>query len=152
MTIGVTWFAICLVNLSEDGKPKVIDIHFAPKYKGYTHLFAAKVIEILHKVKVQNTVAELMHTTPYVIRSIMESVVEKALLERGEVNDLEDISLDEKAYAYGHKYATILIDSDKNCVVEMIEGRKEKNVKAGLMDKMVAKIFAMPYIIRDYKG
>ncbi|ATA74671.1 ISL3 family transposase [Capnocytophaga sp. H2931] len=116
--------------LSEDGKPKVIDIHFAPKYKGYTHLFAAKVIETLHKVKVQNTVAELMHTTPYMIRSIMESAVEKSLLERGEVNDLENVSLDEKAYSHGHKYATILIDSDKNCVVEMTEGRKEKNVKA----------------------
>ncbi|AEK23742.1 Hypothetical protein Ccan_16260 [Capnocytophaga canimorsus Cc5] len=25
-------------------------------------------------------------------------------------------------------------------------------VRKGLMDKMVAKIFAMPYIIRDYKG
>src|SRR5471030_1640648 len=30
----------------------------------------------------------------------------------------------------GHKYATILIDSDKDYVVEMVEGRKGKNVKA----------------------
>lgn len=28
----------------------------------------------------------------------------------------------------------------------------EKKLNLGLMDKMVAKIFVMPYIIRDYKG
>ncbi|MGC4128199.1 MAG: ISL3 family transposase [Bergeyella sp.] len=94
------------------------------------HLFASKVIEALQKIKVQSTVAELMNTTPYIVRSIMENAVEKALLERGEVRDLEHISLDEKAYTKGHQYATILIDSDKDYVVEMTEGRKEKNVKA----------------------
>jgi transposase len=116
--------------LSEDGKPKVIDIHFAPKSKGYTYLFAEKIIEALTEIKVQRSVAKLFRTTPYIVRSIMESVVESALLQRGEVSDLEYISLDEKAYTQGHKYASILIDSSKNYVVEMIEGRKEKNVKA----------------------
>ena len=116
--------------VSEDGKPKTIDINFAPKSKGYTHLFASKVIEALQKIKVQSTVADIMNTTPYIVRSIMEAAVEKALSQRGEVNGLEHISLDEKAYTKGHKYATILIDSDKDYVVEMTEGRKEKNIKA----------------------
>ena len=115
--------------ISEDGNPKTIDINFAPKSKGYTHLFASKVIEALQKIQVQSTVAELMNTTPYIVRSIMESALEKALSEREEVNCLEHISLDEKAYSKGHKYATILIDRDKDCVVEMSEGRKEKDVK-----------------------
>ncbi len=116
--------------LADDGKPKTIDINFAPKFKGYTHLFAAHIIEALQKVKVQSTVADLFHTTPYIVRSIMEDAVERGLAQRSEINDLEYVSLDEKAYTQGHKYATILIDSQKNYVVEMIEGRKEKNVKA----------------------
>jgi len=43
----LSWFEYrCLLicslprYLSEDGKPKVIAINFAPKSKGYTHLFA----------------------------------------------------------------------------------------------------------------
>jgi transposase len=115
--------------ISEDGKPKVIDINFAPKNKGYTHLFASKVIEALQQIRVQNTVASLFGTTAHIVRSIMENAVERALEHRGTINDLENISLDEKAYSQGHKYATILIDSDKDYVVEMTEGRKEKNVK-----------------------
>jgi len=81
------------------------------------------------KPKVQNTVAKLLETTPYIVRSIMEDSVKIALLKRGEINDLKNISLDEKAYTQGHKYATILIDSDKNYVVDMVSGRKEEYVR-----------------------
>jgi transposase len=116
--------------IAEDGKPKVIDIKFAPKQKGYTHLFAEKIIEALQKIKVQSTVAALFQTTPYIVRSIMEAAVETGIEQRGEINDLKYVSLDEKAYMQGHKYATILINSEKDYVVEMTEGRKEKNVKS----------------------
>lgn len=57
--------------LSEDGNPKVIDINFAPKSKGYTNLFALKIIESLEKVRVQSTVAELFSTSSYIVRNIM---------------------------------------------------------------------------------
>jgi len=116
--------------IDSDGKPKVIDINFAPKNKGYTYLFSQKIIEVLQKVRVQKTVADLLQTTAHIVRSVMEQAVENALEERGEVSDFENISLDEKAYAKGHEYATILIDSDKEYVIEMNEGRKEKSVKA----------------------
>jgi len=116
--------------VTDDDKVKVIDVSFAPKHKGYTNLFARKIIETLQLIRVQSTVAELYQTTPYIVRSIMEDAVDRALEHRGDVNDLQNVSLDEKAYTKGHKYATILINSDKDCVVEMIEGRKKKNVKA----------------------
>jgi len=60
----------------------------------------------------------------------MEDAVDRALEHRGDVNDLQNVSLDEKHYTKGHKYATILIYSNKDYIVEMIEGRKKKNVKA----------------------
>jgi len=116
--------------IDSDGKPKVIELNFAPKNKGYTYLFSQKIIEVLQKVRVQKTVADLLQTTAHIVRSVMEQAVENALEERGEVSDFENISLDEKAYAKGHAYATILIDSDKEYIIEMNEGRKEKSVKA----------------------
>jgi transposase len=59
----------------------------------------------------------------------MESAVESGLEKRGLVKDFKNISLDEKAYTKGHHYATILIDSDTNTVLDMVEGRKEEDVK-----------------------
>ena len=60
----------------------------------------------------------------------MEKAVENELDERGEINDFKNISIDEKAYRKGHKYVSILIDSDKDYVMDLGEGRAEKDVKA----------------------
>jgi transposase len=59
----------------------------------------------------------------------MENAVYFGLEKRGFVTDFKHISLDEKAYAQGHKYTTILIDSDTNVVLDLVDGRKEKDVK-----------------------
>lgn len=116
--------------INEQGKPKVIDISFAPKNKGYTHLFAQWIIKSLQIIRVQKTVADLFQTSSHIVRSIMNNAVENALKNRGEINDFENVSIDEKAYTKGHKYSSILIDSDKDYVIDLIEGRKEKNVRA----------------------
>ena len=112
------------------GKVTTIEIPFAPKSRSYTHKFSQQIILFLQTVRVQNTVAKLLNTTSYIVRSIMEDAVEKALLNRGFITDFKNVSLDEKAYKPGHEYATILIDSDKECVLNLVEGRKEKSVKA----------------------
>jgi transposase len=115
--------------VDKDGKVKVIEPVFADKGRGYTHRFSRAIIETLQKVRVQKTVAEILQTTPYIVRSVMDEAVERAIEKRGLVNDFKNVSLDEKAYAQGHEYATILIDSDKEHVVEMVEGRDEISVK-----------------------
>jgi transposase len=116
--------------VDKDKKVKVIEPKFAPKGRGYTHLFSSKIITLLQTVRVQKTVAAILQTTPYIIRSVMEDAVEQATSTRGFVKDFENISIDEKAYAKGHEYATLLVDSDKEYVIDMQEGRKEKNLKA----------------------
>jgi len=59
----------------------------------------------------------------------MEQTVNNALLQRTTKNTLEHISLDEKAYTKGHNYVTVLIDGDRNYVVDMVEGRREEDVQ-----------------------
>jgi hypothetical protein len=44
--------------------------------------------------------------------------------------ELLPISLDKKAFKKGHNYATILIGSQRDYVVEMAESRSEKDVKS----------------------
>ena len=124
-------FIVCRLPryIDSAGKVKTMEVSFARKGKSYTRLFSAHVISALHEIKVQHTVANLFQTSPYIVRSIMENSVNNALEARGEVTDLRTISLDEKAFKKGHNYATILIDSQKDYVVEMTEGRAEKDVK-----------------------
>jgi transposase len=125
-------FLICSLPryVNSEGKVKTIDISFAPKSRSYTHKFSQHVISFLQEIRVQSTTAKLLNTTAYIVRSIMEDAVENALEKRGFINDFKNISLDEKAYKEGHEYATILIDSDKDCVINLAQGRKEKSVKA----------------------
>jgi transposase len=106
-----------------------MEVSFAEKGKSYTRLFSVHVIEALQQIKVQHAVAHLFRTSSYIVRSIMDSAVSRALDTRGDITDLVTVSLDEKAYDRGHQYATILVDSQKDYVVEMGEGRAEKDVK-----------------------
>jgi transposase len=124
-------FIVCRLPRSVDSKGKVrtMEVSFAEPGKSYTRLFSAHVIASLQEIKVQQAVANQFNTTPYIVRSIMENAVNKALDARGDVTDLRTVSLDEKAFRKGHNYATILIDSQKDYVVEMTEGRAEKDVK-----------------------
>jgi transposase len=109
---------------------KTFEPTFAPKGRSYTHLFNKESIRLLSTIKVQSQVATIMKTTPYIIRRIMEDAVEKALDKRGFITEFKNISIDEKSYAKGHEYATILMDSDKEYIIDMHEGRKEKSLKA----------------------
>jgi transposase len=133
----LNWFEYqCFVSCSlpryinSEGKVTTIDIGFAPKSRSYTNKFSQHVITFLREIKVQRTTASLLGTTPYIIRSIMEDCVDYGLENRGFVSNFKNVSLDEKAYKPGHEYASILIDSDKDCVLNLTEGRKEKSVKA----------------------
>jgi len=125
-------FIVCRLPRYVDskGKVKTMEASFAEPGKSYTRLFSSHIIVSLHEIKVQQAVANQFNTTPYIVRSIMENAVNKALDARGDVTDLRTISLDEKAFQKGHKYATILIDSERDYVVELTEGRAEKDVKS----------------------
>jgi len=116
--------------INKDNKVKTVQPSFANPMKGYTLLFASYIIETLRVIKVQQITAQLFKTSSYIVRTIMEEAVENGLTKRGIVSDLVNVSLDEKAFLKGHKYATILVDSDKEHVVEMTEGRKGEHVKA----------------------
>jgi transposase len=125
-------FIVCQLPryIDNEGKVKTMEVSFAEKGKSYTGLFSSFVIDALQEIKVQSAVSRQFRTTSYIVRSIMENAVDRALEARGDVTDLVTISLDEKAFKRGHNYATILIDSQKDYVVEMTEGRAEKDVKS----------------------
>ncbi len=141
------WFQYCCYIkckiprfINGEGQVRIVPVPWADSRKGYTSLFSAQVIAMLQLVQVQSKVALICQTSDYIVRSIMEDAVNKAIEKRGIVNDFEYISIDEKAFARGHDYASILIDSSAGKVLELTEGRKAENVSAmvfALTDKEI---------------
>ena len=109
------------------GGIKTMPIPWAEPYVSYTRLFAIFLIQILQSVKEQKTTAQICKTSEIIVRKIMDNVVESALEIRGYETYLTHISLDEKSFGEGHKYASILIDAKQNKVVECVEGRATNN-------------------------
>ncbi len=118
------------INKSTDVN-KVITLrpNFANERKGYTFLFEKEIISALKLIKVQKTTARIFNTSEYIVRSIMENAVNRGLEKRGKVNNFVNISIDEKAFTKGHNYASIVIDTDNNYIIDMCEGRKEEDIK-----------------------
>lgn len=112
-----------------EGKVKTVPAPWGPGRKGYTHLFAAYIVDALLAVKVQSKVAELFSTTAYTVGSIMEDAVDRGLEKRGEVRGLRHVSIDEKAYSRGHSYASILVDDQRGAVLDVVRDRTEESAR-----------------------
>ena len=68
--------------MNTEGQVKIVPVPWADSRKGYTSLFSAQVIAMLQLVQVQSKVAVICQTTDYIIRSIMEDAVNKAIEKR----------------------------------------------------------------------
>lgn len=131
------WFQYrCLIVCSlprfidGEGKVKTVPAPWGPERKGFTHLLATHIVDGLLAVKGQSKVAELFRTTDHIVLSIMEADVERGLDRRGLVHDLRHVSIDEKAYALGHSYATIRMDDERGSVLDMVQDRTEESTRA----------------------
>ena len=87
------WFQYqCYINcrlpryIKKEKKVKTIQPSFAITKKGYTLLFVFYVIEVLKKIQVQQTTADLFKMSS--LRSIIKEVVDNGLTKRGYVANL----------------------------------------------------------------
>jgi len=122
------------------GQVRIVPVPWSDSRKGYTNLFSAQVVAMPQLVQVQSKVAVICQTSDYIIRRIMGDAANKAIEQRGVVDDLEYISIDGKAFARGHDYASIPIDPRAGKVLGPTGGRKAENVAAtvfALTDKGV---------------
>lgn len=115
--------------INEERKVKTVPVPWAESYNSFTHLFGLYVINVHQAIKVQSKTAQLCKTSESIVRSIMDYAVELGMERRGEVENLQHISIDEKAFKKGHQYATILMDDEQNRIIEMVEGRKQEQAE-----------------------
>lgn len=80
------------------------------------------------QTKSQSRTARILRITPDQVHHVMEKAVEFGLQHRPKKN-YNNLCIDEKSI-HGREFLSILYDGDSNIVLDVVEGRTEKAVKA----------------------
>jgi transposase len=101
-------------------KAQQLPLSFAEKNSRYTVLFEALVLDWLRDAPI-SAVAENFRLGWDAIDGIMQRAVDRGLARRKEV-EVKELGIDETSYRKGHDYVTVLLDKDRDCVMEVLDG------------------------------
>lgn len=105
---------------------RVVKLPWAEPSSRFTTLFEAIAIAWL-KAASQKAVAERMGLSWDEIHGILDRAVQRGLLRRKQ-EPIPVLGVDEKAFAKGHKYFTIVNDLARNRVLYVAEDRKQESL------------------------
>jgi len=108
-----------------DGKVETIPVPWAGKHSRFTLLFERFVVQVLLACRSVSAAAELVGVSWDQLHRIMERAVERGM-ERREFETLRHVGLDEKSFAKGQSYVSILSDLDESRVLEVMDGRDQQ--------------------------
>jgi transposase len=106
---------------------KSMEVPWAEKNSRFTALFERLTIDVLLGCQNQTKAKELLRLSWDEVHLIQEKAVQRGL-QRRSVSDLQYIGVDEKSFLKGHRYATVLSDLEKACVLDVAQDRKEESL------------------------
>ena len=89
----------------------------------FTLLFERFAIAVLEAVKVQKQAAGILRLSPNAMHRVMHRAVARGLRRHPTDQVIRTLTIDEKAIANGHSYATVLVDGDRDCVIDIVQDR-----------------------------
>lgn len=104
-----------------------ITVPWASRSARMTVAFEAMVIDWLQEASI-SAVARLLNLSWNAIDGVMQRAVERGLARRSE-QSFTRIGVDETSYKKGHKYITVVTDSDSGTVLYAGEGRTKSSLK-----------------------
>ena len=123
------------INCGSCNKVLSVKVPWAESRNGYTLLFENHAIDVLQSARSVEEARKLLGVNWHQLNGIKERAVIRGVLARTSVC-ITNIGIDEKSYAKGHQYASILSDLDSGRVLDLVAGRKqedaEKLIKQGL--------------------
>ena len=78
---------------------------------------------MLKATGIQAKAAQLLRLSPSQVHRLMHRAVERGLSRRDAAEAIEHVGLDEKSFSQGHHYATILTDTYRARVIDMVQTR-----------------------------
>ncbi len=110
-----------------EGKVKTLFPPWADKNERHSYLFEIAVIEILLATMNQTQTMKLMRCSFDIVNRILHNASERGMERRkAEKGQIKRVGIDEKAFRKGHRYASILSDTEGGRILEVEEHRTKK--------------------------
>lgn len=111
--------------LLKSGRTLTAGVPWAASRGRFTLSFEAHVIALLEQCRTVRGAARLARISEDLADGVMRRAVERGLLRR-QLQPPTLLGFDEKAIRKGHRYATILTDVEKGCVIDLVEERTKE--------------------------
>lgn len=105
-----------------DGKVWTVPVPWAEKGSRFTLLFERFVVAVLLGTQNITAASGLVDLSWDQLHRIMERAVERGL-ERRDLETLRHLGMDEKSFAKGQSYVSVMTDLDEGRVLEVMDGR-----------------------------
>jgi transposase len=105
-----------------DGKVWTVPVPWAEKGSRFTLLFERFVVAVLLGTQNITAASGLVDLSWDQLHRIMERAVERGL-ERRDLETLRHLGMDEKSFAKGKSYVSVMTDLDEGRVLEVMDGR-----------------------------
>lgn len=113
-----------LIRCAIHGKQQV-NTPWSDPYCRFTHRFERHAIAVIRAAKSQKAAQTLLRLSWDRVHAIQERAVARGVARRKQEN-IRYAGLDEKSFRSGHRYATILSDLEKRCVVDVAKDRTKE--------------------------
>ena len=117
------------IKCKKDGVQQ-IQIPFAEKYSRFTSRFETAIIVWLQDSPI-SAVAENFNLSWDEADGIMQRAVQRGLSRR-KIVAVKNIGIDETSIRKGHDYITVILDKDRNSVIDVLDGRKAETLEKWL--------------------
>lgn len=117
--------------LLKDGKTMSVSVPWAEPGGRLTRALEEHVIDLLRECRTVRAAARFAVLTDDMVDGVMRRAVTRGLLRREE-SFPTSLGIDDKSIRKGHRYATLLVDLDNGCVIDVADGRTI-DVAAGLL-------------------
>jgi len=92
-----------------------------------THEFERMVIDLEQECSIES-ISRILDVDWHLCQRIQERAVERGRERKGQVLP-EHVGIDEKSFAKGHKYETIVYDTEKGTVEDVMDDREQKSLE-----------------------
>jgi transposase len=134
------------VRCKEDGVQQIA-IPFAEKHSRFTSRFEKAVIIWLQDCPI-STVAKNFNLSWDEVDGIMQRAVKRGLLRRKR-EEVENMGVDETSYRKHHEYVTVILDKDKDCVLDVLDDRKSETLETWLKTQQNSDLSKLRSISMD---
>jgi transposase len=105
--------------ITKEGKVESVNPPWASEGERHTYLFEIMVIDMLLATKNQTKTASMLRCGFNIVNRILHISTERAMSRSDENTVYKQLSIDEKSFQKGHKYATVLSDPITGKIIDL---------------------------------